>query len=88
MLEHMTQNHNGCDVSRNSERKYEDIFLRAGNGHYEINLVRSIMSNFFDIYIEDVAKLLGFKTPKSLEYCKSAADHHKSWQILQVHPIN
>jgi len=85
MEDHLKDTHNESDLYSNSERKYADIFLRAGNGHFEINLVRSIMNNFFDVYIEDIAKMLGFKTPKSLDYCKSGADHHKSWQILQVY---
>jgi hypothetical protein len=64
--------------------KYEKLVLRAGNGHFEINLVRTIFNNFFDIYISEIAKSLGFRSPQSLSYCKSATDHHKSWQILQV----
>jgi hypothetical protein len=80
----MEENHKGASIRKNSTLKYGDIVLRAGNGHYEINIVRSIFANFFEIFIEDVAVMLGFRTPKSLEYCKTATDHHKSWQILQV----
>jgi hypothetical protein len=82
--QHMIDHHKGASAMKHSTAKFGNIVLRAGNGHYEINIVRSIFANFFHIYIEDIAKMLGFKTPNSLEYCKSAADHHKSWQILQV----
>ncbi len=33
----------------------------------------------------ELAKLLGFKTPKALAYAQKAADFHKAWEMLQVH---
>jgi hypothetical protein len=81
---HFDDKHKKKDYTKNSTLKYEGIILRPGNGHYEINLVRSIFSNFFDIYICGLVKLLGFKTPASLQYIRSAVDHHKSWMIIQV----
>lgn len=64
------------------------LFFYVGAGHIEMNLVRTVFAEFFCIYIKPVAVMLGFVTPKSLEYCKAAADYHKSWQILQVHRKN
>lgn len=65
-------------------KKFQKIVLKPGAGHMELNLVRSIFGAFFDIFIRPVAEMLGFTTPRALDYCKKALDHHKSWQILQV----
>ncbi|CAL8087289.1 unnamed protein product [Orchesella dallaii] len=65
-------------------RKYAKFNLQFGAGHGEINLVRTVFKENFGIFIRPIAQKLGFVSPKSLEYCKSAHDHHKSWQILQI----
>lgn len=31
-----------------------------------------------------LAKLLGFRTARALQFCQAATNHHKSWQILLV----
>ncbi|CAG7722319.1 unnamed protein product [Allacma fusca] len=66
------------------ERKYAKIIMRPGYGHFEINFVRSIFKNYFDVFIGPIAKLFGFTSPNSLAFCKSAKDHHQSWQLLQI----
>lgn len=83
-----------CDVCQKSGRHlkcghkthnpFSKIVLRPGAGHIELNLVRAIFKAFFEVFIEPVAIMLGFTTPRALDYCKKALDHHKSWQILQV----
>ena len=38
----------------------------------------------WDPVIEDLAKLLGFKSVKALTSCQKCSDHHKAWQIIQI----
>jgi hypothetical protein len=83
---HFRDIHEGRNVQ--CSEKYFKIVLRPGNGHYEINLVRTIFNNFFDIYLRPIAKMLGFNSPASLDYCRTASDHHKSWEILEVSTIH
>ena len=60
------------------------LLLRAGGGHIEINMFRSFFYIYFDVFLQDIARLLGFQTQKALDYCKRANDHHKSWDILNI----
>lgn len=39
---------------------------------------------WFPLFIEPVAEKMGFKTFKAKMYRKRAADHHKSWEMVQV----
>lgn len=58
--------------------------MYVGAGHIELNLVRTIFREFFGIFIRPIAEKMGYASPRSMEYCRAAADHHKSWQILKV----
>lgn len=60
------------------------VNLPAGAGHMEMNIVRAFFGLFFDVLVKPVAILLGFTTPRALDFCKKALDNHKSWQIMQV----
>lgn len=55
-----------------------------GAGHYEMNMVKSLFSGWFPLYLEPVAELLGFRSPKAKWYVQNCSDHHKAWQILEV----
>ena len=65
-------------------RKYKHIILRPGLGHFEINMVKCIFKLLWIVLLSSVAKLLGFRSERALSYCKTASDHHKSWEILQI----
>lgn len=62
--------------------------ILTGAGHIEMNLVRTVFTEFFDVFIKPIAMMLGFVMPRSLDYCKAAGDHHKAWEILQVNCDN
>jgi len=62
--------------------KYDWILLRAGPGHIEINMFKAYFSLYWDVFIGQIGRMLGFKTPKAQAYCKSASDHHKTWDII------
>ena len=62
----------------------QNVFLVPGLGHYEINMTRCAFKLLWDVVLEDLAKMLGFKSPPALESCHKCSDHHKSWQILMI----
>ena len=82
----------GCDGlpyvlgSRLIERNaaLQNIAMTPGPGHFEINMVRCVFKLLWKVLLIDVAKLLNFSSPKALEACQKAFDHHKSWQILII----
>ena len=60
------------------------ILLRPGGGHIEINMFRAFFDIYFDVILEDLAKLFGFQSEKAISYCKKAIDHHKTWDIIRT----
>ena len=69
-----------------THRNYKHFLLRPGLGHFEINMVECIFKLLRVVLLKFVAKLLGFRSERALSYvyCKTASDHHKSWEILQI----
>ncbi|XP_062590246.1 uncharacterized protein LOC134251841 [Saccostrea cucullata] len=66
-------------------RKYRNILMLAGHGHFEINMTKALFKLLWDVcLLMELAKMLGFKSPKALAACQAAHDHHKSWQILEI----
>ncbi|MES9969685.1 MAG: hypothetical protein ABW092_06590, partial [Candidatus Thiodiazotropha sp.] len=65
-------------------RKYKQIFLRPGLGHFEINMVKCLFKLLWVVLLCRVSKLLGFRSERAQNYCKAASGHHKSWEILQI----
>ncbi|CAG2233782.1 unnamed protein product [Mytilus edulis] len=53
-------------------RKYNNILLLPGQGHYEINMVKALFKLLWDIGLIDLAKMLGFSSIKALQACQGA----------------
>lgn len=60
------------------------IYIPLGAGHYEMNMVKALFSGWFPLYLEPVAELMGFRSPKAKLCVENCTDHHKAWQILEV----
>ncbi|XP_069122376.1 uncharacterized protein [Argopecten irradians] len=63
----------GGNVSLHHCRKYKNIILLPGLGHYEINMVKAVFKLLWPVCIVDLAKMLEFKTTKALASCENAA---------------
>lgn len=72
--------HNG--VSTTYSRKYKKIVLRAGNGHVEMTIVRSILAFFWEPFIKPIAKHMGYSSENALLFAKKGYDHHRSYNLL------
>lgn len=49
-----------------------------------MNMVKALFAGWFPLYLEPVAELLGFHSPKAKWCVQNCTDHHKAWQILEV----
>ncbi|XP_062590244.1 uncharacterized protein LOC134251839 [Saccostrea cucullata] len=47
-------------------------------------MTKALFKLLWDVCLMELAKMLGFKSPKALAACQAAHDHHKSWQILEI----
>ncbi|XP_062592407.1 uncharacterized protein LOC134253831 [Saccostrea cucullata] len=65
-------------------KKFKNVLLIPGLGHYEINMVKCIFGFLWKVAFEDLGKMLGFKSATALASLRACADHHKSWQTLQI----
>ena len=61
-----------------------DCYVIPGLGHYEINMVKCAFKLLWDVVLERLEKLLGFKSIRALTSCQNCSDHHKAWQIIQI----
>ena len=72
------------DESLEKFKTFNNLLLISGLGHLEMNIVKCPFTILWDVGLEALAKLLGFKSPIALLHCKKASDHHKSWTILTI----
>ena len=42
------------------------------------------MSLNWEVFMEDVARMLNFTSDAALNYMKAGSDHHKMWAILEA----
>ena len=47
-----------------------------------MNSCKAFFSLNWNIFVCDIAKVLGFKSEKALAYAQRCSDHHKTWQII------
>ncbi|XP_062568018.1 uncharacterized protein LOC134230270 [Saccostrea cucullata] len=62
----------------------QDILLQPGLGHFEMNMTKAIIKLIWNVVGEDLAKMLGYRSPKALQACMDANDHHKAFQFLEI----
>ncbi|KAJ8300772.1 hypothetical protein KUTeg_022291 [Tegillarca granosa] len=65
------------EITANHCRKYKDIIMIPGLGHYKINMTKALCKLLWNVGLADLAKMLGFVSPKALASCQSCT----SWYI-------
>ncbi len=70
---------------RDKDRELQNILLLPGPGHVEMNAIRVLFKLLWPLGMEDLARILGYKTPKALGYAQKAADDHKAWEMLEIY---
>ncbi|XP_041477204.1 uncharacterized protein LOC121425250 [Lytechinus variegatus] len=64
--------------------EFDWLLLKIGHGHVEMNMVRSFLELNWPVFMKDVALCMGFCSEAAQKYAKSGADHHKSWELMQI----
>ena len=79
-------NEHKCKILNNATpvREFGWLVPTIGLLHLEMNAARSFVKLNWDIFVKDVGKELGFKSPKALDYLRKGSDHHKTWQLLEI----
>ena len=69
-----------CHLLRKSEgrREFSWVVPIPGLLHLEMNSARSFIRLNWEIFMSDLARVLGFESDRPQEYCKKGSDHHKT----------
>ena len=62
----------------------QNLLLLPGLGHFELNMTRAVFKLLWDVVLEDMAKLLGYKSVRALASCNMCSDHHKAFQMIRI----
>jgi hypothetical protein len=81
---HITINHPDLQCDFQAQRTFQNLLLIPGLGHFEINMVKGLFKLAWHVLLSDMAKLMGFRTDRTLAYCQKASNHHKAWQMVLI----
>ncbi len=70
---------------RDQNPELHDILMWPGQGNFEINFVKLLFKLLWPVGLESLATMVGYNSPKALQYAFQAANHHKSWELLQLY---
>ena len=80
--------HHGKNVHPEGEttfhREFDWVFLLTGDGHYEMNLMKSFMELNWNVMMKMFADVMGWKSEKAQQAALSCSDNHKTWQMLNI----
>lgn len=84
-VNHIEQQHDvEEDINENIDLAFKMFYLKPGNGHIEMNLLRVIFRLLWVPCLSTLTESLGFRSEKAKNFLLSDRDHHMAWQILQV----
>ena len=65
-------------------REFDWALLHTGDGHYEMNLLKSFFELNWDICLKQLAQKMGWVSEMALKSAKNCYDNHKTWQMFQI----
>ncbi|CAH1778669.1 unnamed protein product [Owenia fusiformis] len=65
-------------------REFDWVLLIPGDGHYEMNLVKSYVELMWEVCYKELVRMLGWRSDAALVSAKKCRDYHKAWQTLIV----
>jgi hypothetical protein len=63
-------------------REFDWVVLRTGDGHVEMNMMKSFMELNWDVFMSDMCRVLSFQSLLAQASAKRCDDTHKTWAIL------
>ena len=58
--------------------------LLIGKGHLGMNMFKSFFELKWIPFLQDLAKIMGFRSDSALHCVKLCTDNHKAWQMLKL----
>ena len=68
-------------------KEFDWIFLLTGEGHYEMNLMKSFMELNWNVFMKVFAEAMGWTSEKAQKCALNCTDNHKTWQMLLIFHI-
>lgn len=65
-------------------REFDWVLLRTGDGHYEMNLLKSFFELNWEVCLKQLAQKMGWVSDMALKSAKNCYDNHKTWQLFQI----
>ena len=65
-------------------QEFDWVVLRIGPLHVEMNMVKTLFSVNWEVFISSLARELGFKSESALNYAKGAKNHHHAMTMLSI----
>ncbi|XP_062597901.1 uncharacterized protein LOC134259320 [Saccostrea cucullata] len=65
-------------------KEFDWVFLLTGEGHYEMNLMKSFMELNWTVFMKQFVELMGWKSEKALHCAQHCTDNHKTWQLINA----
>lgn len=72
------------DESVERVQEFDWVVLRIGPLHVEMNMVKTLFSVNWEVFISSLAKELGSTTDSALNYAKGAKNHHHAMTMLNI----
>lgn len=63
-------------------REFDWVMIHTGDGHYEMNLMKSFVELNWDGFMAVLAKRMGWTSEAALKAAKHCYDNHKTWQLV------
>ena len=83
---HETQ-HSNSGVKPKFLKEFDWIFLLTGEGHYEMNLMKSFMELNWNVFMKVFAETMGWTSEKAQKCALNCTDNHKTWQMILIFHI-
>ena len=79
---HDKSKHGGIGTRYSQE--FDWVFLVCGDGHYEMNLMKSFMELNWNVFMKSFVEIMGFRSEKAQRTALCCSDNHKTWQIILI----
>lgn len=63
-------------------REFDWILLKTGDGHYEMNMMKSFIELNWDVCMRVLVNRMGWTSEAAMKAAKMCYDNHKTWQLL------
>lgn len=70
--------------SKDLQLEFDWVYLQMGFGHLEMNLMKAIVSKFWESHFSLIAWAMNFRSKNALENAKRGGDTHKNYDFCNI----